>query len=427
MNLTESDNLKCTINNVGVAVQEGEKFTDESGNTIEEDGLIVEIEAIHETITSNFTRYTAKGMKLGLESWTTPYNKPVIEHHDEERGSVIGRVLKAEFKETGEAGLPCVVATALITDKEAIKKIKDGRLLTTSIGARVENARCSICDYHIIDEKQGCPNHARGSYYDGKLCVWNINNMYIKEISYVVVPSDKFSKNTRILEKSSVKSGTFSESAIINDKGGSQIMNENAKPGINTAESEQGIPSGNLNITESEQLAEAKQTIIELKESAQQSDALRAEAENQVVAKETELRTVLLEAINAVSIAGGKGAIDFEKFSKRTVESLKDKLSDDLEELQGATTAAKEETKPNDYSDIPVNNHGNVATEESAKGKEDPAVKTVEADKVAPVVNTTESATDIPKATNPATQVDPEPVKVVSNIELKERYNKLFS
>lgn len=428
MDLKEFDGFKGTINDVGVAVQE-EEYVDETGNTIEGEGLIVEIEAIHETITSNFTRYSKRAMKEGLSSWTTPYNKPVIEHHDEEKGSVIGRVLKAEFRETGEAGLPCVVVTALITDEEAIKKIEDGRLLTTSIGARADNVRCSICNHHIVSEKTGCPKHARGSKYNGELCVWDINDMYIKEISYVVVPSDKFSKNTRILKKSSVKSGTFSESTTTNNKGGSPAMDKTTGTGVNVSESEQQVEAQTtVNLTEAEQLAQAEQTILELKESAQQADALRAEAENQVAAKETELRTVLLQALDAVATASGKGAIDHEKLMKRSVDSLKDKLADELEEFQAQQkTAAKEEPQ----NEIPVTDHGKVAsdvnTTESETSTEDPSKKEEAPDETPATVETKESATDIPKATNPSTVEDKvEDVKIPSNIELKERFNKLF-
>ncbi|WP_139995242.1 hypothetical protein [Kurthia sp. Dielmo] len=413
-------------------------------------GLIVEIEAIHESVTSNFTRYTKESMKQGLPSWTAPYAKPVILHHNEKDGKVIGRVLSAEYRENGEAGLPCVVIQAVIYDEDAIEQVLDGRLLTTSIGVRVNDVRCSICDHHIISEKDGCPHHARGTFYNGQLCTWDMNDMYVKEISYVVVPSDKFSKNTRILENNSVKSVTFSESANFNNlEGGSNMVQKtsedlgNQQPTTSTPAPATSVePQTSVSFTESEQYKADQQTIMELKESANNETQLRQRAEQQVVSKETELRSVLLDSLNGISIANGKGELNRSKFENRTIESLKDRLADELEELtmNGIQKEEPAEHEPETTSENPAGENvqtlepvqrGVYAESANDNSKEDPATKTTQEEPVnTSGIAVKESAANISKAENPTIAVESTKttgIKIMSNMELEEAAANIFS
>ena len=84
----------------GVNVTEASN-TQSINQNIDPDSLMVEIEAIHAYphATRNFTRYMPKGLKNSVPSWTNPYNRPLIKHHNEENGKIIGRVLEAKYIE----------------------------------------------------------------------------------------------------------------------------------------------------------------------------------------------------------------------------------------------------------------------------------------------------------------------------------------
>lgn len=163
---------------------------------IDDNSLMVDIEAIHSKLTRNFTYYTPECLKDSVPYWTNPYERPVIMHHNEKDGRIIGRVKSVEYKETGTRNnLPALIFTANIGDEEGKKGIKNGTLSTVSISAIAHDLRCSICGTNIAEQGMCC--HEKGEEYDGELCYWIVNKMEPKEVSYVIVPSDIYAHNLR--------------------------------------------------------------------------------------------------------------------------------------------------------------------------------------------------------------------------------------
>ena len=156
----------------------------------------VDIEGIHSIVTRNFTYYSPECLKMSIPYWTSPYEKPVIMHHKDKDGVQIGRVKSVEFLEQSRAGCPGLLFTCNIGDDAGIKGVKNGTLSTVSIGAVIHKATCSICGQNIAAD--GECEHKRGKKYDDKLCYWIMEEMEPKELSYVIVPSDKYANTVKI-------------------------------------------------------------------------------------------------------------------------------------------------------------------------------------------------------------------------------------
>lgn len=185
-----------TVNSVKPKINLTESYAEVP---MEKDSLMVDIEAMHSVITRNNTYYTEKCLKDSIPYWTAPYNRPVIMHHNETDGAIIGRVRAANYiahsrrSETGALEL-----TANIGEEQGKKGIKNGTLTTVSIGVIAHDIRCSICGTNLVEE--GMCEHEKGEAYDGKLCYWIIEKMEPKEVSYVIVPSDPYAHNIHIYD-----------------------------------------------------------------------------------------------------------------------------------------------------------------------------------------------------------------------------------
>ena len=166
---------------------------------VDKDSLMVDIEAIHSIITRNDTLYTENCIKDSIPYWTAPYERPVIMHHNEKDGKIIGRVKAANFiKESERSGTAALELVANIGDEEGKKGIKNGTLATVSIGAIAHDIRCSICGTNLVEE--GMCEHDKGEIYDNKRCYWIVNKIEPKEVSYVIVTSDIYAHNTRVYD-----------------------------------------------------------------------------------------------------------------------------------------------------------------------------------------------------------------------------------
>ena len=166
-------------------------------NPISKDSIMVDIEGIHSVITRNLNYYEPHCLEDSAPKWTSPYERPLIMHHKEEDGVTIGRIKNCTYVESCERTKgPGLLFTCNIGDKDGIEGVKNGTLVTTSIGAMVKDLRCSICGKNIAEE--GECEHVKGERYDGKLCFWIIKEMEPKELSYVIVPSDKYAHNIKI-------------------------------------------------------------------------------------------------------------------------------------------------------------------------------------------------------------------------------------
>lgn len=162
--------------------------------------LIVEIEAVHAYpfVTRNNTRYSFQGLETSLSEWTHPYNIPIIMHHNDQDGQIIGRAIDARLGDSERlVGSKALFITAEILDDDAQKNIKSGLLSTVSIGMTGHDVRCSICGQ---DLNEGTCEHVRGEKYDGQTCCWDFISMSPIELSYVIVPSDKYAKNIKVYD-----------------------------------------------------------------------------------------------------------------------------------------------------------------------------------------------------------------------------------
>src|SRR5690606_15407102 len=107
---------------------------------------------IHVGKTRNSTFYTEEGLKGGLKSWTQPYNKPVLTHHNAHDGEPIGRILEAQYSDQTLSGKSGLIFTVEITDPTAVEKVLDGRYHTVSIGASTDKVTCNICGTDRTEE-----------------------------------------------------------------------------------------------------------------------------------------------------------------------------------------------------------------------------------------------------------------------------------
>jgi hypothetical protein len=156
-------------------------------------GLIVELAAIHEGITANFNRYSVAELEKSLESWVSPYPKPIIMNHDPE-SEPVGRVMQAKMDKEAD-GTPFVRLQAAITDPEAMKKVADARYLTGSVGGKAKEATCSICNANWANASMfNLPcKHVRGKSYKGQIAHIEMKDIGFREYSFVNMPADQHS------------------------------------------------------------------------------------------------------------------------------------------------------------------------------------------------------------------------------------------
>lgn len=181
--LNETVSVK-NISAGGISLQE---------STSGESYVMPRIEAIHSGATANSVYYPAdklkgnKDLQSGVYSWTKPYGKPVIYNHDLNT-EVTGRIERAAYSEYTEAGKPGIILVPKISEPSAVQAVRDGRLLTVSIGASTNHAICSICGTDIINE--GYCGHMKGEEYDEEIAHWIVGDIFFNELSWVNQPAD---------------------------------------------------------------------------------------------------------------------------------------------------------------------------------------------------------------------------------------------
>jgi len=157
--------------------------------------LIVQMEAIHVGRTANYTYYTKEGLSSGLSTWTHPYLKPVLTHHNDQSGEPIGRITRAEFSDLTPSGRAGLIFTAEISDSNAVQKVLDGRYQTVSIGATTDKVICNICGTDRV--KEWC-DHFPGETYESQTAHFIIGTTIGREVSYVNTPADEFAGNISV-------------------------------------------------------------------------------------------------------------------------------------------------------------------------------------------------------------------------------------
>lgn len=396
-----------------------------NSDDIDPDSLMVEIEGIHAApfVTRNYTRYMPKALKNSLDTWTHPYRIPVIKHHNEENGDIIGRVIEAKYLKNSElSGTPALKFVVNVPDEKAKKDIKSGLLATTSIGVIANDVRCSVCGKPILDEN-GCEDgHCRGVTYkteEGyKTCYWDIYDIVAKELSFVVVPSDMYSIKTDCYpaaKKSSdllQKAVTESLDNTIQEKGDQQMADTNKLTELEEAtakvseleskvrelaEALTASESKVAELTEAHSAAEAK--VAELEESKTQLETEIAEAaqlketmEQEIADTKAALKESMTEQFVTLRESLGNTVKDVDKIKERSIESLRDSISD-MKESFSAKFA-----------------EGGTSIKESVEEKKDDPAKLANS-----VEDPTVGKQDLKESTD-------EP-----RIDLKEGLNQLFS
>jgi len=193
-------NNKLLIDTIEVDAKKANK--DYVFTTIPKAALLTTIDATHSGyVNSNFYYYDPDSMKESYHTWTTPYKKPILRHHNLGGGlfssaeDPMGRVQDARFLKDARGGF--IQLDARITDEDAKAKIMDSRYETVSTaGKPVDFVECSVCGVNMLKGGKFC-GHNRGQVYEDeesaekKLAYWKIGPMQYKEMSFVNAPADQ--------------------------------------------------------------------------------------------------------------------------------------------------------------------------------------------------------------------------------------------
>lgn len=214
----------------------------ENQNQIVDDSIMVDVEGLHAITTGNYTRYLPSALERSVKSWTFPYNKPVIMHHNEDDGKIIGRIHAVQYKTVNtRSGTPALSFTINVPDEDGKQQIKDGRLSTVSVGINATDVKCSICGHNVA--RNGMCEHKRGRSYSGNICYWDVYEFIGKELSYVITPSDPYAhnikiysptinmkENSKMILNESMTEGTTIDNNIVDDNSNNSLEDTSTTP-----------------------------------------------------------------------------------------------------------------------------------------------------------------------------------------------------
>ncbi len=176
------------------------------------------IVATHSDMPINMRLYRQDEMAKAVITWITPFQKPILKHHDNYTDA-IGRVVEAHYiskeewntkvKEiTGKRiALPkdstgAILLKAYVTDKEAVEKIVRGNYTTVSVGFFADDLVCNICGKRKpgllnmlpdeLDEDEEYCEHITGQEYDGVVAYDVPLGIQYRELSFVNSPADTY-------------------------------------------------------------------------------------------------------------------------------------------------------------------------------------------------------------------------------------------
>lgn len=325
----------CGDHNMLTAKQEGSgiKFKESECSCFapKPDTLMCEVEAIHAYpyATRNFTRYHASALKATERQWGNPYRIPVIKHHRDADGDIIGRVYDATYTESTRVKGPDgesvggLVLTLAIPDKEAAEQVENSLLDTVSIGVEADDVRCSICGERL-ESHEGCSQgHVRGATYDGETCYFDIYKCSPKEISFVVVPSDVHAGKTRIYraKDNNLKTSLPKAEAQDNNLPGGVKMTEAENNSINGDTKKMDLEKQVAELNEKVKELEAK--LAEAEKSVEELEALKT-AKKADEEKLAEIKALLDEKEKAVEAKDGELAEEKAKLvvSEETIAEI---------------------------------------------------------------------------------------------------------
>ena len=389
-------------------------------------GFIATIEAIHADLpTRNYTRYMRSSFKNAAPTWTQPYNIPVIMYHNDYDGQIIGRVLAAkEAASEKVANTTALLLEASIPDWRNSDQVENGILNTVSIGASATDVRCSICGAQLA-EGDWC-EHSRGSVYKNKdtgkteTCYWDVYEWEAKEISFVIIPSDKYAgvlhcawrsldtpvqtddgtykylgrDNRTMTVSASAKHDTNnqvpvqeSEHTILKQpdkhKGEKNSAIKEAEQKISSLETEAKALKGDkaslqekvdsLNkdkISLQESITKLKKEAEEKELAATQEKELREAAESKVENLTKEAKLCLAESLTTLREKAGKKPI--EKLEERSIDSLRDSIADLKAELAEQQKKLQEQAEQKEKKEPEVPQKGSVKPTTLQESEEDP-------------------------------------------------------
>ena len=357
-------------------------------NTISSDSLMVDIEGIHVGPTRNCTWYTEEALKSSIPTWTKPYERPLILHHNEKDGKIVGRVLSAYYTDVNtRSNTGALVFSCNVSDEEGMKGVKDGRFKTVSIGVIAHDVRCSICG-HSISEYGEC-EHERGASYDGEICYWMIHRMEAKELSYVIVPSDIYAHNLKIYSPSeknfteSLEEGvlTMSKTTDLKESTETIVVEDADKKEKTVATETKGEVKKEVTEAKEETMETLKETIVKLEAiivdlkakvataeaKAKNAEEIKNASEEELVAVNNQLKEFAVEQVLMLRENLGRPALLKENLMKRSKDSLIDTITDLKEEMGVHTGKAVNITESAETEEPAIEKKETVEVQESAE------------------------------------------------------------
>lgn len=334
--------------------------------SVAEDSVMVDVEGIHVGPTRNFTWYTEQALKSSVPTWTKPYRRPLILHHNEKDGKIIGRVLNAVYTDVNtRSKTGALIFTCNVADEDGKKGVKDGRFETTSVGVIGTDVRCSICGKQIEFDENGSVacGHEKGSEYETeigtvKTCYWMIYEMEAKELSYVIVPSDIYAHNLKIYEPNAKTIKSLQENVqegecVIMTKKVTEVevteavkVEENGeKPEAVKVPDAPKVEEQKEEVKEepvkeepkedkvAEAIAKLEKDLAELKAELEAEKSLREKAESELVSAQTELKEFAIEQMLSLREKLGRPSLEKNNIMSRSKDSIMDAIFDLKEEL----------------------------------------------------------------------------------------------
>lgn len=225
------------------------------------DGIYVWIVASHSDRPINNRIYRSEEMMRQVKTWTKPYKKPVLRHHDQ-TDDAIGRVVQQTYVDKSrwntaihelgvgdEVPFPDdqtgqLVIKQHITDPDAVQKIKDGRYNTVSVGFSAEHMYCSICGTDWFEEQ--C-QHEQGKEYDGVVQYGIPTGIIYNEVSFVNVPADDHAIVAKQInsdgESVIISNTSFRYMYVDCQKTVSQVTESNANSAVHSNQHDQEVKS----------------------------------------------------------------------------------------------------------------------------------------------------------------------------------------
>ena len=413
-----------------------ESSVDTSVN-IDPDSIMVDIEGMHSNIiTGNYTMYTPESLVGSIPSWTSPYNKPCIMHHNEKDGKIIGRIINVSSKEKDtRSNTPALLFTINVPDEDGKKQIRDGRLATVSVGISALDVRCSICGENIAEHE--C-EHKRGKQYNGETCYWEIRSFKGKELSYVITPSDPYAHNVKIYSPSDNKNIKEQEDMIITENLDNAISNEEKVLNNTTDNSNKSIENNGTitSVSESTETETTVETAPEATTVTENTEAATPDGDTTIVDCNTQLesgkknnllldeilkryadataecasyksecnnykkqfdelstlynalslkyKVLMSNEINSLRTSCGQAVVEAEELSNRTIESLEDMLKDIRSDIDAKKITEQQNKDEETNKDItenlqqvesPVNIISDTDTKENTVNKPEINVK----------------------------------------------------